>query len=187
MSGKDLDDLEAVRQVADALKPFDAKAQERILRWAREKLGLAIEPAAPALAAAAPPPPAGGHAGDPARPKDIKSFVQSKNPQSDNQFAATVAYFYRFEAPEAERKTTVTAEDIQDATRKAGVGRLNKPGQTLLNAHGQGYFDKAERGHYALSTVGENLVAMALPQGSGVAIKRKAKAKAKAKRSTKKK
>ena len=36
------DDLEAVRLVADALEGFEAKDQERIIRWAREKLGLAV-------------------------------------------------------------------------------------------------------------------------------------------------
>ena len=34
------DDLEAVRSVITALKEFDPKDQERVLRWAREKLGL---------------------------------------------------------------------------------------------------------------------------------------------------
>src|SRR5229473_6579890 len=35
------DDLEAVRTIVAALEGFDAKDKERILRWAREKLGLA--------------------------------------------------------------------------------------------------------------------------------------------------
>jgi len=34
------DDLEAVRAVVAALQAFDPKEQERILRWAREKLGI---------------------------------------------------------------------------------------------------------------------------------------------------
>jgi hypothetical protein len=37
---KPADDLEAVRAVAEALQGFDAGDQERIIRWAREKLGL---------------------------------------------------------------------------------------------------------------------------------------------------
>jgi hypothetical protein len=35
----------------------------------------------------------------PASGKDLKTFVTAKNPRSDVQFAATVAYFHRFEAP----------------------------------------------------------------------------------------
>jgi hypothetical protein len=38
------DDLEAVRIVAEALQGFDAGDQERIIRWAREKLGLTALP-----------------------------------------------------------------------------------------------------------------------------------------------
>jgi hypothetical protein len=41
------DDLEAVRTIASALSGFSPEEQERILRWVREKIGLA--PAARAL------------------------------------------------------------------------------------------------------------------------------------------
>jgi hypothetical protein len=34
------DDLEAVRLLADTLQPFPSEDRERIIRWAREKLGL---------------------------------------------------------------------------------------------------------------------------------------------------
>ena len=49
---KPADDLEAVRVVAEALQEFDAKDQERIIRWAREKLGLSVPPTtSPAIGA----------------------------------------------------------------------------------------------------------------------------------------
>src|SRR5271157_4193952 len=41
------DDLEAVRIVVEALQGFDAGDQERIIRWAREKLDLVESPAIP--------------------------------------------------------------------------------------------------------------------------------------------
>lgn len=161
------DDLDALRSVVEALKPFDPKDQERIVRWAREKLGLS--PSGPdrhaVVSSTESRTPTQLQSSDNQRLKDVKSFVDAKNPQSENQFAATVAYFYRFEAPETERKMDIAADDLQDAARKAGRERLKHPSQTLVNAHGQGYFDKADRGRYALNTVGENLVAMALPQG----------------------
>jgi len=46
------DDLEAVRAVVEALQGFDAGDQERIIRWAREKLGLVERPALPPSAPA---------------------------------------------------------------------------------------------------------------------------------------
>ena len=43
------DDLEAVRVLADTLQPFASEDRERIIRWAREKLGMATAPVAAAL------------------------------------------------------------------------------------------------------------------------------------------
>jgi hypothetical protein len=150
---KELDDLEAVRTLVSTLEGFEKAEQERIIRWTREKLGLpSVTPGTPPLTGIS----AGGS-------KDIKAFVDEKRPISDNHFVATVAYYYRFEAPEAERKDVITADDIQDACRKADRDRLKFPAQTLINAYGAGLLDKAERGAYAINSVGENLVAMTLP------------------------
>src|SRR5680860_34934 len=164
---KPKDDLEAVRLVAEALDGFEAGDQERILRWAREKVGLATGPAVARVISdtAAPEKVAVAiQAGSAGHGTDIKSFVASKNPGSDVQFVATVAYYYRFEATEAERKDFITAEDLQEAARKVNRGRFTRPSQTLLNAHKLGYLDKGgEKGAYQLNTVGENLVSMALP------------------------
>ena len=186
---KQLDDLEAVRTLVSTLEAFDKADQERIIRWAREKLGL------PLAGLGTPPgqrihaPPQTGETPSIERSsgggKNIKSFVAEKKPCSDNQFAATIAYYYRFEAPEAERKDAITAEHLQDACRTAGRDRLKNPGQTLINAHNVGLLDKAERGAYAINSVGENLVAMTLPgeaatsSGAKRRIKRKAKTKKK--------
>lgn len=168
MTKQGLDDLEAVRAIITALEGFQTSDQERIIRWAREKLGLGAALASPfsqqstehSLGSSPEHPTKSRHT------QDIKTFVQSKSPQSDNQFAATVAYYHRFEAPEAERKESITAADLQEATRKVGRDRISHPSQTLINAHNQGLLDKTgERGAYAINTVGENLVAMALPGG----------------------
>jgi len=93
----------------------------------------------------------------PGRSTDIKTFVASKNPTTDTRFATTVAYYYRFEAPEGERKEVITAKDLQDAARKVNRDRFTRPAQTLVNTHKVGYLDKGgETGAYALNTVGEN-------------------------------
>ena len=90
-----------------------------------------------------------------------------KNPSSDMQFAATVAYYYRFEAPPSERKESIDSNILQNTARLANRKRLSKPGQTLINAGFNGMLDRAdEKGFYKINTVGENLVAMILPQGS---------------------
>jgi hypothetical protein len=169
------DDLEAVRTIATALSGFSPDEQERILRWAREKIGLASGPRTLPETRILPPP---SLPGVPARPpelpdfppqvpasgKDLKSFVAAKNPRSDVQFAATVAYFYRFEAPPDQRKNEIDSATLQDACRLTGRTRLPHPSMTLTNAKNQGLIDKGnEAGKYSVNTVGENLVAMTLP------------------------
>jgi hypothetical protein len=160
-----VDDLEAVRSVVESLKDFDATEQERIIRWAREKLGLSPTSGFPELKQ--PVQPGGGEVviplvGGPQN-EDIRSFITSKNPKSDNHFAATVAYYYRFTASAGQRKEAITADDLQEACRMAHRDRLKRPDQTLVNAHHAGLLDNVRRGAYAINAVGENLVAMALP------------------------
>ncbi len=157
-----LDDLEAVRTIATTLQVFSSDDQERIIRWVREKLGLSKIPAG------------ANPLGTPTQAEDkqfgasanIKSFVQQKTPKSDNEFAAVVAYFHRFVAAEKERKEEISSGDLQDATRKAEYKRLKRPSDTLNNAFKSGLLDKGSgRGLFKINTVGENLVAMALPVG----------------------
>lgn len=97
---------------------------------------------------------------------DVKSFVDSKRPKSDVQFATVVAYYHCFEASAENRKQSIDADTLQEAARLAGRRRLSKPLQTLNNAKTLGYLDSAERGQFRINSVGENLVAMTLP-GSG--------------------
>jgi len=168
-----LDDLEAVRTIAAALSGFSPEEQERILRWAREKIGLAPamrtlpetrapQPSLPV--APARPPGQPGSAQVPTSGKDLKTFVTGKDPRSDVQFAATVAYFHRFEAPPDQRRNEIDAAVLQDACRLAGRTRLKHPLMTLNNAKNLGLLDSgSEKGRFTINTVGENLVAMTLP------------------------
>ena len=86
------------------------------------------------------------------------------------QYAAAVAYYYRFEAPQAERKDAIDKEDLQEATRMAGRNRFSNPLSTLNNAHKLGLLDKgSEKATFTINSVGENLVAMTLPEGTATA------------------
>jgi len=160
-----LDDLEAVRTIVGVLKDFPADDRERILRWVREKLGLEVAPTPSRVGTTS----QGDSAGAAGRATDIKSFIAQKAPQIDTHFAAAVAYYYRFEAPEAERADEIGADALQDAARKAGRSRLPLPIVTLHNAVKRGLLDKGSRGKFCINTVGENLVAMALPGAAGEA------------------
>lgn len=169
-----------MRIIVGALEKFDASSQQRVLRYVQEKLGLGVSPKSSDLQPKKEPD-LGAPLAAPGAGSDIKSFIEKKNPNSDTQFAAAVAYYYQFEVPPGMQKTSITSDDLQDACRKVGRDRFPKPAQTLVNAHNLGLLDKAgERGSYALSTVGENLVAVALPSDGTVVrrVKRSARKKA---------
>jgi len=171
------DDLEAVRTVVEVIKDFKSDEQQRIIRWVAEKLQL---PQPFAVEVQTLPQVQRGSdekvkAVDQALPSqsssngaiDIKTFIFTKKPRNDVQFAAAVAYYYRFESPQSERKDAIDQEDLQDATRKAPRGRFKDPLNTLNNAHRLGLLDRgAEKGTFTINTVGENLVAMILPDGA---------------------
>jgi hypothetical protein len=168
MSAK-TDDLKAVRVLSDTLRPFSGEDRERIIRWVREKLGMVPVAGAPSAitmpdvaptatevkTAVAPAVIAGG--------VDIKRFVGDKAPKSDVHFAATVAYYHQFVAPTGQRKDSITKEDIVEACRQVDRKRPKVPAQVMVNAYQDGLFDRGGKGHYKLNSVGENLVAMALP------------------------
>jgi len=169
MSTPPPDDIDALRTITQALESFGADDQMRILRWASEKLGITPvstppqTPPTPTPPGSAPLPGTSTPAvpGIPGGRVDIKSFVASKQPKNDTQFAAVVAYFHRFET--SPTKESITQEDLQEACRLANYTRLKKPGQTLQNAVRSGLLDNAARGAYSINSVGENLVALTLP------------------------
>ncbi len=162
------DDFDIAKAIFDQLKDLPSERQQRVIRWVGEGLGVpATNPAAsgahgtvPTTAAPALGAPSGGPV------SDIKTFIAQKAPKSDQQFAAAVAYYYRFDAPPAQRRDTVNADLLQQAARLAGRKRPGSPGMTLNNAKKAGYLDGAARGEFAINSVGENLVAMTLPGGT---------------------
>jgi hypothetical protein len=171
---KPKDDLEAVREVAATLEEFTNEERERIFRWAREKLGMRSAASAslagdpgitnpPSLTPAVAPSATAAAVGT----RDIRSFIKEKDPKNDSQMAAVVAYYHQFVAPESQRKESITSEDLIEACRQSDRARPTRPAQTLVNAYGQGLLNRGEQGHYSLNAVGENLVAMVLPDKSG--------------------
>jgi hypothetical protein len=172
-------DFMAAQEIKAILTGRDAIEQERIIRWVGESLGLTLHlRAKPAPqhghsdeVEPAPADPGAGSRADsdePRKPQDIKSFVQSKQPKSDMQFVAVVAYYHRFLA--TPKKEFVTTDDIQEGGRQSGRGVFSTPRTPLNNAVAQGYLDRGTApGEFRLNAVGENLVAMTLPGGSGAA------------------
>lgn len=178
----EVEDFDTAKAVFEKLKDLPAERRQRILRWVAEGLGVALQSGpAPASAPAGPITPAAPPAHSPQLSiTDIKTFVAAKAPKSDVQFAATVAYYYRFEAPPASRRQTIDGGTLQEAARLAARARLANPRATLNNAKALGYLDLSTPGEFSINSVGENLVAMTLPASSESGTKgKKAKNKKK--------
>lgn len=183
------DDFDIGKAIFDKLKDLPPERQQRVLRWVAEGLGVphAAITALPTQISGAQNPPQALHPGQPGTTSgtDIKTFIANKAPKSDQQFAAAVAYYYRFEAPLAERRESIDGDLLQEATRLAGRSRLSSPRATLNNAKGSGYLDSSTPGVFTINSVGENLVAMTLPGGGEAGGRQAKKPKAKKKKAKK--
>lgn len=180
-----ISEFEAASQIAQILRQVDVAKRGNAVRYAWDSLADGTSPNVQ------PPLLAGMTHQHPSVPPsgklDIRTFTATKKPTSDRQFAAVAAYYYRFLAPEAERKDSIGPEDLQKAARDADYRRPHR--MTLNNAKSAGLLDPAgERGKYKINTVGENLVAVSLPipgDGNGKPSHRKPRLR-KPVRSTKK-
>lgn len=99
-------------------------------------------------------------------PTDIRSLRAEKSPKSAREMACVVAFYLQELAPEAERRDSVSATDLERYFKQANFKLPEKIGQVLPDAKGSGYFDSAARGAYKLNAVGYNLVAHKLPAKS---------------------
>ena len=158
-------EFDAAKVIVETLKSLDSKQQERAIRFASETLGL-HSPSPRSLGS--PPTETAKSTGvsseiSTAHPTDIKQFSERKSPKSDQQFAAVVAYFYRFEAPPDKQKDDINADDLNEAARLVNRKRPANALATLNNAKNSGYLDAVGKGQFRINSVGENLVAMTLP------------------------
>jgi len=173
-------ELQAMQQVIKALESLETDARTRVLAYVFQRLGLSLAipasplmPVEPQLAAAPPLVPAG------IAVANIRSLKEAKQPKSDNQMAALVAYYLKEVAPANDRKDAISQEDIEKYFKQAGFPLPNRPGMTLVNCKNAGYFDPAGVGLYRLNPVGHNLVAHGMPSSSGDGIRRQKKPKSK--------
>lgn len=164
--------FDAAKLIAENLAQFAKPEQERILRWVAEQLGIqssGTQPG-PQVSEVHPAPQVPGRP-PPRAPvtqplKDIRTFVLEKRPKSDIQYAAVVAYYFRFEAPPDQRRDTIGAGVLEESARQVGRKRFSRARKVLADAMSRGYLDREDLGEYRINTVGENLVAMTLPGGS---------------------
>jgi len=167
-------ELAAIKTITNALESFEPDARRRVLQYATQHLGIAEVPTGetPTI------PSAPGGTGDESqvlrggsehngKMVDIRTFKEEKNPTSDVQMAAVVAYYLAELAPEDRRKDAIATDDIVTYFKQAGYKLPAQPKDTLPHAKTAGYFDTVARGAYKLNPVGHNLVVHTLPGQAG--------------------
>jgi len=181
-------ELKAIETITNILRPLDKIAQKRVLDYSMQHLGLEVEHADRSFITS------------PERKEaqveqltqrqqqqvvDIRNLRDQKQPSSDMEMAAIVAYYLSELAPEEDRKYVIGTKEIKTYFNQAGYPLPSAPQFTLPNAKAAGYFESAGRGKYKLNPVGHNLVAHGLPRAKGVSPQRPRRKK-KTKSSTKK-
>lgn len=160
---------QAIDQIISALEGLDQETRNTAVAAACAHLNVKLSPPMQGQGSAA-------HPAVPAEPGvhhqpqahhgkkiDIRSLKEEKNPDSAKQMACIVAYYLQELAPEAERKNTISPQDIEKYFKQANFKLPKKVAQVLVDAKRSGYFELAGRGEYKLNAVGYNLVAHGLP------------------------
>jgi len=186
-------ELKSIENIINILSPLDKTTQQRVLQYAMQHLGLQAE-----QADKQPPAFHGNIGAQTERPPqriqqqvvDIRSLREQKQPNSDMEMAAIVAYYLSELAQKDERKDIIVTKDVRKYFNQAGYPLPTGPQFTLPNAKAAGYFESTGRGKYKLNPVGHNLVAYGLPRAKAESTPtspRKKRKKKKKDKSTKKK
>lgn len=174
-------ELTAIRAILSALSGLGPAEKDRVLDYVFRRLNLsrpaAATPAAPPAVSAQtgtpeqviPPNPL-SNAGGSNLMTDVRSFAATKKPSNDIERVAVVAYFLAEVGGAADKKASITSEDVTKYFKQAGFPLPARPRQTLHNAKNAGYLDAAaETGAYKLNPVGHNLVVHGLPASASAA------------------
>lgn len=153
-------EIRAIASLIEVLSPLEREAQERIIAYILQRLGLqdlgsraevyptSTEPIQKNITTTI----------------DIKALKETKKPNSDVQMAVLVGYYLSELAPIKERKSAITKDDLEKYFKQAGYRLPSKLRQTLPNAARGGYFEGLGSGNWRLTPVGYNLAAHGLPQ-----------------------
>jgi len=172
------DELEAIRQLVIALEPLDHDAQQRVIQYVFQRLGLSELPAVPEQAISArsvvpeqvsPIREFPERKGESQFVQDVRSFAEQKGPKSIPERVAVVAYYIQELAPESDRKSEIAVSDIDKYFKQANLPLPPTSRRALFDARNAGYVDSTGHGKYALNPVGYNLVAHSLPREGGAA------------------
>jgi hypothetical protein len=162
------DEFDAAKIIRDSLQGLEKRQQSLALRFAGDALGISSIDVSANSGASTPSSyqhePSEIARGDrhPDARQDIRQFIDEKKPKTLTEFVTTVAYYFRFIAPDRDKRETITSSDVTNAARLVGRPRPKFPHLCLRDAKNAGFLDPLGSGAYKINSVGENRV-VALP------------------------
>jgi hypothetical protein len=166
VAGKADRELTAMATILNALEGLDGESIQRVMDYVFNRLSISRPPAVVGGGLISMPSAQASGVGivTSTRQMSVKDLKEEKQPESANQMAALVAFYLAEVAPESERQSTVTTQEIEKYFKQARYALPKKLDMTLPNATAAGYFDSVGRGIYKLNPVGYNLVAHGMPR-----------------------
>jgi len=153
-----MDDVEALTAIVGLLKQLDADTQHRVLQSVRTFLGIEALPSSHERVTH---PPQLSHTHDDVvgkfskdRSLSPKEFMRDKNPASDVERVACLAYFLAHYRDSPHFKTI----DISTLNTEAAQPKFSNSSVAVDNAMKQGYLAGATKGNKQISAVGERYV-----------------------------
>ena len=161
------EELNAIGAILGTLEPLDDDKRKFVLRTVTERLGITgVTPAAsntggrPETTAAA----SGGGGAIAIKEIGAKDFIKAKNPQTDSQRIACLAFYLTHNREQNEFKTA----DLRKLNEDARGIRLSNPAVAVMNATDTSKFlAPAGEGKKRITTLGEDVVE-ALPDQEAV-------------------
>ena len=172
---------EAIDELIKALQPLSQESRLTAIRAACDHLKIHVT-GKDISTGSQPAKDATSSGSTPTIPRDIRNLKDEKQPTSANEMATLVAYYLAELAPETDRKTEVTVDDMTKYFKQAAFPLPKSPDMLLQNAKAAGYFDVAKRGFFRLNPVGFNLAAYNLPHSGTATINAAAKSRKKRRR-----
>jgi len=163
---------ECIDSLIEALKDIDHAAREIAIKAACEHLDIPLSVGVPKEVDLSAPGIAGRQQQSTQPTKavriiDLRTLREQKSPKGAVEMACIVAYYLQQYAQDAEKKSEMTARDIDKYFRQAGFRLPKVTGQVLVDGKAAGYFDPIGKGKYKLNAVGYNLVVHSLPRSGG--------------------
>jgi hypothetical protein len=148
-----MDDFEALSTIVGVLKQLDQEAQKRVLQSVQTFMGLSI-PHNSTSHSDDPSRSAGGQDFSRDRTLSAKDFLRDKNPSTDVERVACLAYYLAHYRDTPHFKTI----DISALNTEAAQPKFSNASVSVDNARSMGYLVPATKGNKQVSAAGEKFV-----------------------------